>query len=310
MKVFDPDRRKSVIAMLGLAAGSISSNTLAATSAVHGPAISAGQSRDSNKRRHQLALVLGGGCHRAFAHVGVVKALEAHGIAPDLIVGTSAGSVVGALCAAGYRGPQLEEAASALTWDRIYDLSISRTGFYSGEPLRQFVNRQVGKRSIEAFPTRFAAVATDLGSGKAAIFDHGEAGLAVQASSSVPGIFHPTAIAGRMYVDGNIASPVPVSLARRLGAGIVVAVNVGFPPDQAELKNVVDIVMQAFTIATFNLTQRELALADVRIEPQLPLLNDMRMENSPTLIAAGERAGLAAVPAIKAMLAGAAHRKS
>ncbi len=253
-------------------------------------------------QRHRLALVLSGGCTRAFAHVGVIKVLEAEGIAPDLVLGSSAGSIVGALCAAGLSAARLEAATRSLSWDLFQRFSLSRLGFYSLEPLRGFVNRETGRRAIERFPTRFAAVATDLQTGALALLDRGEPGLAVQAASSVPGIVQPTRIGERTYIDGSIATPVPVKTARALGAEVVVAVNVSFPPAEAQIRDALDVVMQAFTIANANLTRAELADADAVIAPRLPP-DDMNLANTLALIAAGERAAREALPAIRAALA-------
>jgi len=234
--------------------------------------------------------------------VGVIKVLEAEGIVPDLVVGSSAGSIVGALCAAGLSATRLAAATRSLSWDLFQALRPSRFGLYSLEPLRAFVNRETGGRTIERFPTRFAAVATDLRTGALALLDRGEPGLAVQAASSVPGIVRPTEIDGRSYIDGSIASPVPVKAARALGAEIVIGVNVSFPPVEAQIRDALDVVMQAFTIANANLTRAELADADAVIAPRLPL-DDMNLANMPALIAAGERAAREALPAIRAVLA-------
>lgn len=122
-----------------------------------------------------LALVLGGGCHRALAHVGVIKVMEANGIVPDLIVGASAGSMVGALYASGLRAAALEKAAAALSWEAIQKFDLSRFGFYSSDPLRAFINQAVGGRKIEELPIRFAALAADLHTGAPHLFERGAA---------------------------------------------------------------------------------------------------------------------------------------
>lgn len=280
--------------MLGLAAGLVGPHI----------AIPAAASRfdQCNGTPCRLALVLGGGCHRALAHVGVIKVLEANGIMPDLIVGTSAGSMVGALYASGLRASRLEKAAAALTWDAIQEFNLSRFGFYTAGPLRAYINQAVQGKKIEEFPVRYAALAADLHTGTARLFDRGEAGLAVQASASTPGVFQPTLVDGRSYVDGGVISPVPVNMARKLGAETVIAVNVSFPPTEARLNDIVDVVMQAFTISTHQLVLRELAMADVAVTPVIPQVDDMGFKNHPLFIAAGERAASAALPAIRKAL--------
>lgn len=294
---FDPARRRHVSAMLGLAAGAIGAGISVPRAAA--ATRSAQCTADNNCR---VALVLGGGCHRALAHVGVIKVLEANGIMPDLIVGTSAGSMVGALYASGLRAVALEKAAAELTWDAIQKFDLSRFGFYTADPLRAYINRAVKGKKIEEFPVRYAAVAADLQTGTPRMFIRGEAGLAVQASASTPGVFQPTMVDGRQLVDGGVISPVPVMTARNLGADIVIAVNVSFPPAEARLRDVVDVVMQAFTISTHQLVMRELAAANVVVAPAIPQVDDMGFENHPLFITAGERAASAALPAIRKAL--------
>ncbi|MGE0559063.1 MAG: patatin-like phospholipase family protein [Burkholderiales bacterium] len=291
-----PGRRKSLAAMLGLATGLLSPDiAIRGVDAATGSNICAGKSC-------RLALVLGGGCHRALAHVGVIKVLEANGITPDLVVGTSAGSMVGALYASGLRAAGLEKAAAELTWDAIQKFDLSRFGFYTADPLRAYINRTVKGKKIEEFPVRYAAVAADLQTGTPRMFIRGEAGLAVQASASTPGVFQPTMVDGRQLVDGGVISPVPVMTAKNLGANTVIAVNVSFPPSETRLRDVVDVVMQAFTISTHQLVMRELATADVAVVPAIPQVDDMGFENHPLFIAAGERAASAALPAIRKAL--------
>lgn len=291
-----PGRRKSLAAMLGLATGLLSPDiAIRGVDAATGSNICAGKSC-------RLALVLGGGCHRALAHVGVIKVLEANGITPDLVVGTSAGSMVGALYASGLRAAALEKAAAELTWDAIQKFELSRFGFYTADPLRAYINRAVKGKKIEEFPVRYAAVAADLQTGTPRMFISGEAGLAVQASASTPGVFQPTMVDGRPLVDGGVISPVPVMMARNLGADTVIAVNVSFPPAEARLRDVVDVVMQAFTISTHQLVMRELAAANVVVAPAIPQVDDMGFENHPLFITTGERAASAALPAIRKAL--------
>ena len=162
----------------------------------------------------KIALVLGGGAVRGFAHVGVIKVLEAQGISPDMVVGTSAGSVVGALYAAGYSGFELQKIAFKLDEDSVGDWIIPDRGFIKGDALQNFVNKAVQNKPIEKLRKQFAAVATDLQTGEMVVFEHGNTGQAVRASSSIPGVFQPIKINGRDFVDGGLTSPVPVRVAR------------------------------------------------------------------------------------------------
>ena len=179
-----------------------------------------------------VALVLGGGGAKGFAHVGVIKALEEQGITPTLIVGTSVGSLVGSLYASGYTPAQLEHIALTTTDSELTDFVLSNQGFIEGIKLKNFINNKVGKRAIEDFPIRFAAVAAEKHTLKKAVFTTGDAGLAVQASCSIPNIFIAPRIpetVGKKYIDGGVISLVPVDSARNLGADIVIAVDVTAP---------------------------------------------------------------------------------
>lgn len=177
----------------------------------------------------RVALVLGGGGAKGFAHVGVIKALEESGIKPTLIVGTSVGSLVGSLYASGYAPAQLERLALTTPDSELTDFVLSNQGFVEGIKLRNFINDKVGGRAIEDFPIGFAAVAAEKHTLKKAVFTTGNAGLAVQASCSVPNIFIAPRIpetVGKKYIDGGVVSLVPVDSARDLGADIVIAVDV------------------------------------------------------------------------------------
>ena len=177
----------------------------------------------------KVALVLGGGGAKGFAHIGVIKALEENGITPTLVVGTSVGSLVGSLYASGYNAKQLEQLALTTSDSELTDFTLSNQGFIEGIKLKNFINKKVGGRAIEDFPISFAAVAAEKHTLKKAIFSSGDAGLAVQASCSVPNIFIAPRIpekVGKKYIDGGVVSLVPVDSARDLGADIIIAVDV------------------------------------------------------------------------------------
>ena len=196
----------------------------------------------------KIALVLGGGAAKGFAHIGVIKALESQGIQPDIIVATSAGSVVGALYAAGHDGFELQRIALEVNESMFSDWSVPDRGFLKGEALQEFVNKAVSRRPLEKLNRTLAVIATDLQSGEAVAFQRGDTGMAVRASSTVPGIFQPVRIAGRDYVDGGLVSPIPVRTARRLGAEIVIASDISAKPSLRRIEDTVDILLQTFTI--------------------------------------------------------------
>lgn len=246
-----------------------------------------------------VALVLGGGAAKGFAHVGVIKALESHDIEPDMVVGTSAGSVVAALFAAGYNGFDLQRIALTMDEDNVRDWILPNRGFMRGDALQKFINDAVQRRYIQSLNRKLAIVATDLKTGEPMVFQSGDTGLAVRASSSVPGIFQPVRIGNREFVDGGLVSPVPVRVARDLGADIVIAVNISSVPQQSKLSDTIDILLQTFTIMGHVIANEELAAADVVISPDISELKSANFDSRNIAIIEGERAGLAAVPAIQ-----------
>ncbi len=250
----------------------------------------------------KIALALGGGAARGFAHVGVIKMLESQGIKFDLIIGTSAGSVVGALYAAGYNGFELQEKTFDLERAAFADWQFFSRGLLKGEKLQNYVNEQVGRRKIQQLPRRFAAVAAKLRTGEAAVFTSGDVGLAVRASSAIPGVFQPTVIDNDEYVDGGTVSPVPVRFARDLGADLVIAVDVSAPVEEAREDSTLGTVLKAFDIMGSSLRRAELPAADVVIAPDVHGIKAADFESKQRAILAGEKAALAAVPAIRAAI--------
>ena len=251
----------------------------------------------------KIGLALGGGAARGFAHIGVIKALEAHGIAPDIVVGTSAGSLVGALYASGYGGFDLQRVALQLEDTLITDWAMPDRGFIKGEALQAFVNQAVQNRPLDRLNKPFAAVVTDLQSGEQVVFRVGNTGMAVRASSTVPGVFQPISINGREYVDGGLTSPVPVRAARAMGADLVIAVDISNVPRFGKTKDSFDILLQTFAIMGQRLASHELAEADVVIRPDTGAMRGTDFSGRHLAIIEGEKAGLAAVAAIKRKIA-------
>jgi NTE family protein len=251
----------------------------------------------------RIALALGGGAARGFAHIGVIKALEANGIVPDMVVGTSVGSLVGALYAAGYGGADLERVALQIEDTFVTDWSLPDRGFIKGEALQSFVNRAVQFRPLEKLNKPFATVVTDLQSGEQRVFRIGNTGMAVRASSSVPGVFQPVMINGREYVDGGLTSPVPVRAARAMGADLVIAVDISNAPRFGDTKDSFNILLQSFAIMGQQLAGNELAEADIVIQPATGALRGTDFSNRNLAIAEGEKAALAAIAAIRQKIA-------
>jgi NTE family protein len=275
-------------------------STLDAPSAPQ-PAVQAPQPRNI-----KIGLALGGGAARGFAHIGVIKALEAQGIVPDIVVGTSAGSLVGALYAAGNNGFALHKMALEMDEATISDWSVplfaKSTGVLKGEALQNYVNRTVNNVPLEKLKIPFGAVATDLNSGQPILFRRGNTGTAVRASSAVPSVFQPVRIGDHSYVDGGLVSPVPVRFAREMGADFVIAVNISSQPDAQPSSSSLDVLLQTFAIMGQSINYYELKEADIVIQPRLGTMKGNDFPGRNTAILAGEQATAALIGEIKRKL--------
>jgi NTE family protein len=256
-----------------------------------------------------LGLALGGGAARGFAHVGVIQVLEEAGIQPDLVVGTSAGSLVAALYASGKNSAQLKRVAETMEEAEITDwmMPILNRGALRGEALARYVNNQVGGRLIEQMKLPLGIVATDLHSGEPVLFRRGNTGSAVRASSAVPAVFQPVKIGAREYVDGGLVSPVPVRQARDMGANVVIAVDISSPPDGNATGDPFKMLLQTFAIMGKSINQLELKDADIVVRPALAGVSSADFTARKRAIDAGRAAGLAALPAIRAKIAALMH---
>ena len=251
----------------------------------------------------RIGLALGGGAAKGFAHIGVIKILEANGIRPEVVAGTSAGSVVGVLYASGMDPYRLQQRAVALDESAIRDVSLFSGGVVKGQKLQDYVNGQIGGKPIERLPKPFAAVATQLENGQRTVFNRGNAGQAVRASSSIPGVFEPVKIGGKTYVDGGVVSPVPVDAARQLGADLVIAVDISSKANGKTPDGMLGIVNQSVAIMGQKLGEQELARAEVIIRPRVAAIGPAEFEQRHQAILEGERAAQAVLPQIRARIA-------
>lgn len=251
----------------------------------------------------KLGIALGGGAAKGFAHIGVIKILEANGFAPSVVAGTSAGSVVGALYASGLNAFELQEKAVAMDEASIRDLQWSSGGLVLGQKLEDYVNQQVGGKSMEQLARPFVAVATRLEDGERTPFSRGNTGQAVRASSSVPGVFQPVSIGKHHFVDGGIVSPVPVDAARQLGADLVIAVDISSKARGKTPTDMLGTLSQSIAIMGQKLGHAELARADVIIRPKVLDLPSMDFSQRAAAILEGEKAALAAMPQIRERVA-------
>jgi len=234
----------------------------------------------------------------------VLKVLGDAGIRADLVVGTSAGCLVGAFYAGGIRNEELVEAALAVHREQLVDFVFPNRGFIEGDRLQTYMNQALHGRLIEQLDIPFAAVATELRTGGLVAFTRGDTGMAVRASCSVPVVFQPTPIRGSEYVDGGLVSPVPVKVARESGADLVIAVDVSRQPDEhKELGSTAAMLSHAFVVMEHALAQAESKLADVVIRPNLAEVRATDLAARGQAIAAGEDAARAALPRIRSLIA-------
>lgn len=251
----------------------------------------------------RVGIALGGGAAKGFAHIGVIKMLEANGIEPVVISGTSAGSVVGALYASGMDAFEMQQKAFALDESSIRDVRLFSGGLVQGQKLQDYVNQLVGERPLQKLKKPLAVVATQLESGDRTVFVYGNTGQAVRASSSIPGIFEPVTIGKFHYVDGGIVSPVPVDAARQLGADFVIAVDISSKANGKTPASMLGVVNQSIMIMGQKLGAQELARANVVIRPQVNDIGPADFEQRNNAILQGEKAAVAMMPRIRQQIA-------
>ena len=295
---FHPLARIATVTMLAaLTLAGCGSTTPARPDAGTQPALS------SSAPPVRIGIALGGGAAKGFAHIGVIKMLEANGFAPAFVAGTSAGSVVGALYASGMDAFELQEKAVALDESKIRDLQFSSGGLVQGQKLEDYVNEQVRRKPLEQMAKPFVVVATRLEDGERTVFARGNTGQAVRASSSVPGVFQPVTIGKYHFVDGGIVSPVPVDAARQLGADIVIAVDISNKARGQTPGDMLGTLGQSIAIMGQKLGQAELARADVIIRPQVLDIGSADFSQRANAILEGEKAALAVMPQIRERVA-------
>ena len=253
----------------------------------------------------KLGLALGGGAARGFAHIGVIQVLEENGIKADMVVGTSAGSVVAAFYASGKTGAQLQWLADSMDESQLTDWTVPfmSRGMLRGEALGRYINTQLNGAKIEDLKIPLGIVATDLQTGDGILFRRGDIATAVRASSAVPSVFEPVRIGNKDYVDGGLVSPVPVRYARQMGADIVIAVDISSRPEDAKTTDMLKVLLQTFSIMGKSISQLEMAQAEVVVRPAMSDVGSTEFAARKKSIEAGRAAMKLALPALKAALA-------
>ena len=235
------------------------------------------------------------------AHVGVIKAFMDKGLAFKFIAGTSVGAIVGVLTAAMLPYREIEKLARQIEWPGLKSLSWSLKGLMQNEALRLAIDRALGGRTLEQLPIPFAAIATDLTTGERVMLRRGAAGIAVEASCSIPVLFVPVVIDGRSLADGGLTEPVPVVAVREMGADFVIAVDVAFRPHEDQFHGLAGAAFQTFQIMANALINEQIRHADLAIRMNLhPLIKSS--DSHDRLIAAGYAAAMDAWPKLARML--------
>ncbi len=250
----------------------------------------------------KVAIVLGAGASKGFAHIGVLKVLESQKIPIHMVVGTSVGSFVGSLYAYGFDAMTLHTIALSLEKDAVVDLTFPDNGFIKGEKLRDYVNRSLRNTPIEKLRMPFYAVATNIQTGEEVVFGTGNTGMAVQASCSVPGIFQPARFSGSTYVDGGVVSPVAVDVARRYGADVVIAVDISAGIDRLIPTTTAETLLKSVDIMYEKMSLPQVGRADVVIRPRVAGVGSADFSKRHEAILEGERAALEALPRLQAVV--------
>ncbi len=262
-------------------------------------------------KRPTIGLALSGGAARGIAHVGVLLALAEHKIPIDCIAGTSAGSLVGGSLASGLPLSDIEAIGRSLRWRDIGRMTMSRLGVQSNERLEQYLRARLPVTRFEELQIPFAAVATDLNTGEPVVLQKGDVPFAIRASCAIPGWYVPVMDDGRQLVDGGLVAMVPSSVARSMGAEIVVAVDVNAQGATfiGPSRSVISIVLQSMLVVQRTASRHQLEAADLVIKPRVGHIRWDEMARADELIAAGYEAGVESIPIILALMESAAQAR-
>ncbi|TYR82617.1 patatin family protein [Priestia megaterium] len=250
-----------------------------------------------------IGLALGSGGARGFAHLGVIKVLKEQKIPIHYLAGSSMGALVAAMYASGIEMSQLYK--MALTFKRKYylDFTVPKMGFIAGNRIKSLVQAFTKNKTIEELNIPVAIVATDLKTGEKVVFKTGSVSQAVRASISIPGIFAPEKVEGRLLVDGGVVDRIPVSVAREMGADIVIAVDVSKAKRNAEISSIFDVILQSLDILQDELVTNRAVASDIMIRPQVEAFSSRAFTNIQEIIEIGERAAYEQLPSIKQAIA-------
>ncbi len=251
----------------------------------------------------KIGLALGSGGARGFAHLGVMKAFQDHQIDIDLIAGSSMGALVGCFYGVGHDMDQLYKLSTAFRRKFYLDFTVPKMGFIAGNRIKEFIQLFTHGKNLEDLHIPVAVVATDLTNGEKVIFTKGPISQAVRASISIPGIFVPEKVDGKLLVDGGVIDRVPVSVVKDMGADIVIAVDVSHVKRNAEISTIYDVIMQSIDIMQMELVANREVESDIMIRPHVEQYSTRAFTNIGEIIRVGEDEALKMIPAIQQAIA-------
>jgi NTE family protein len=253
--------------------------------------------------RPTVALVLGGGSARGFSHVGLIQALEEHGIPVDMIVGTSMGSIVAGLYAGGYSVDNMTELITQLEFGSLVDISVPLSGgIVDTSGIEHYLDILLGSKTFAEMPIPFRAVVVNLGTGKELALAEGKVSKAIQASISIPGMFAPVQIGDQFYVDGGLKNQVPANVAADMGADVIIAVSLEKDYHDPDYRRITDNLRMSITAMIEGYTEINTAMADVLIVPDVGLDSSFDYQRGAYFIEQGYKAGLKYMDQIKAVI--------
>ncbi|GED70300.1 esterase [Brevibacillus reuszeri] len=255
------------------------------------------------KRKPIVGLALGSGGARGFAHIGVLKALEAKGIEIDMLAGSSMGSLIAAVYANGIDPHMMGKLAQNLKRKHWLDLTVPTLGFVAGEKIKQLIRLLTHGKRIEELNKPLAIVATDIESGERVVFRDGPVDQAVRASISIPGIFVPEKVGNRLLVDGGVIDRVPVTVIREMGADIVIAVDVAQVDTPMKVSSIFDVIAQTIDVMEREILRHRIIAADLVIRPDVGHYSSIAYSGVEEIMEQGERAGEAHAEHIQELIA-------
>ncbi|WP_226087312.1 patatin-like phospholipase family protein [Mesobacillus sp. S13] len=236
----------------------------------------------------KVGLALGSGGARGFAHLGVIKVLKDEGIPIDLIAGSSMGALVASFYGAGLDVERLYKLSRVFKRKYYLDFTVPKMGFIAGKRVKELIRIFTHGKKIEELDIPIGIVATDLMSGEKVVFKSGPVAEAVRASIAIPGIFVPEKLDGRLFVDGGVVDRIPVSVAKEMGADIVIAVDVSSVKINEEVTSIFDVIMQSIDIMQMELVANREVASDVMLRPPVEMFNSKAFTNIEEIIAIGE----------------------